>query len=151
MAEKRESNGTRIPQAGKGPRIGNTPAPNKKFHDDAFRIKNVIIEREIHELRHLTYDEVVAVLSIYNEEQEPKILGIDKANGKDLSALTIKVDVDCSDALKGLKAVTREVKKVSAALEELDRLKEHTKAIGISVHLNGNEIAKSFKGLNECE
>ncbi|UOQ93405.1 hypothetical protein MUO14_24050 [Halobacillus shinanisalinarum] len=35
----------------------------------------------------------------------------------------LTVDVDCSDALKGLKAVQREAKKATAALKELDNYK----------------------------
>lgn len=120
MAEKRESN---------------------KFHEEVFKVRNIICERELKHLRHIEYEDMKELIGIFHEVNQPSKKSIGE----------IKIDVDCSDALKGLKAVTREVKKVSAALEELDRLKEHTKAIGISVHLNGNEIAKSFKGLNDRE
>lgn len=41
---------------------------------------------------------------------------------------TITVDIDCSDALKGLKAVTREAKKATTALQELE---EQQKRIGV--------------------
>jgi hypothetical protein len=41
---------------------------------------------------------------------------------------TISVDIDCSDALKGLKAVTREAKKATSALQELE---EQQKRIGL--------------------
>jgi hypothetical protein len=37
-----------------------------------------------------------------------------------ISALKVKVDVDCSEALKGLKALTRAAKRATAALKELD-------------------------------
>lgn len=33
---------------------------------------------------------------------------------------TLKVDIDCSDALTGLKAIQREAKKATAALKELE-------------------------------
>ncbi|TFJ92148.1 hypothetical protein [Lentibacillus salicampi] len=46
------------------------------------------------------------------------------SEGKSIGALTI--DVDCSDALKGLKAVQREARGATAALKELDDVKKHT-------------------------
>jgi hypothetical protein len=45
----------------------------------------------------------------------PELSGV-----KEKSIGTLKVDVDCSDALRGLKAVTREAKKAAAALKELE-------------------------------
>jgi D-serine deaminase-like pyridoxal phosphate-dependent protein len=44
------------------------------------------------------------------------------------SSGTISVDIDCSEALKGLKAVTREAKKATSALQELE---EQQKRIGL--------------------
>lgn len=43
---------------------------------------------------------------------------------KPLSGLNIKVNIDCSEALKGLKAVTREAKKLTSALKELQEVNE---------------------------
>ena len=40
-----------------------------------------------------------------------------------LSAGTITVDIDCADALKGLKAVQREAKKATADLRELESIR----------------------------
>lgn len=45
-------------------------------------------------------------------------------NKKSVGSFT--VDIDCSDALKGLKAVQREARKATAALKELDHIKRHT-------------------------
>ncbi|TGA95534.1 hypothetical protein E4665_17890 [Sporolactobacillus shoreae] len=45
--------------------------------------------------------------------------------GKPISELTVKVNIDCSDALKGLKAVQREAKKATQALKELDKTKRY--------------------------
>lgn len=39
---------------------------------------------------------------------------------KNINAGTITVDIDCADALKGLKAIQREAKKATAALKELE-------------------------------
>jgi hypothetical protein len=58
------------------------------------------------------------------EKRESNIKGIDMANGKDFSALRVKLDLDCSEALKGLKAVTREAKRATAALDEFEKTKE---------------------------
>ncbi|WP_079479708.1 hypothetical protein [Halobacillus salinus] len=38
---------------------------------------------------------------------------------------SLHLELDCEDALKGLKAVQREAKKATAALKELDNLKRH--------------------------
>jgi hypothetical protein len=43
---------------------------------------------------------------------------------------TISVDIDCSSALKGLKAVTREAKKETSALQEFE---EQKKRVGLPV------------------
>ncbi|CEG28092.1 hypothetical protein [Bacillus sp. B-jedd] len=47
-------------------------------------------------------------------------VGIDLSGRKDNSALTITLKADVSDALTGLKAVTREAKKATAALKDVD-------------------------------
>ncbi|MGN8647899.1 hypothetical protein ACTNEO_05090 [Gracilibacillus sp. HCP3S3_G5_1] len=39
---------------------------------------------------------------------------------KNINAGTITIDIDCQDALKGLKAIQREAKKATAALKELE-------------------------------
>lgn len=41
-----------------------------------------------------------------------------------ITAREITVDIDVSDALKGLKAVTREAKKATAALKEFEKQKK---------------------------
>lgn len=52
---------------------------------------------------------------------------------KQIGKLTI--DIDCSEALKGLKAVTREAKKATVALKELEKqqakMEVNTKVVGI--------------------
>jgi hypothetical protein len=48
-----------------------------------------------------------------------------------INSLNVKVKVDCSEALKGLKAVTRAAKKATAALKELEE--QQNKLHGISV------------------
>jgi hypothetical protein len=90
MAEKRESD---------------------KYHDEAFRIRGMIIERKLDDHKHLTYEDVTTILSLHNENRSTCV-----------GALT--VDVNCSDALIGLKAVTREAKKATDALKELEEQQE---------------------------
>lgn len=51
----------------------------------------------------------------------PSHIGVDYAEeGKDFSALTVKIDVDVSEAITGLKAVQREAKKAAQAIRELE-------------------------------
>jgi hypothetical protein len=47
--------------------------------------------------------------------------------------LKVKIDVDCADALKGLKAVTRAAKKATDALKELDEVQRKVSSISITV------------------
>jgi DNA-directed RNA polymerase subunit RPC12/RpoP len=53
------------------------------------------------------------------------------------NSLKVKIDVDCADALKGLKAVTRAAKDATAALKELE---EHQSKIEYVMPLNVNSI-----------
>lgn len=46
------------------------------------------------------------------------------AEKRESNDVTVKVNVDCSQALTGLKAVTREAKKATAALKELEEQQE---------------------------
>jgi hypothetical protein len=46
------------------------------------------------------------------------------AEKRESNDLSVKVNVDCSEALTGLKAVTRESKKATAALKELEDQQE---------------------------
>jgi hypothetical protein len=87
MADMRESNGTRIPQEGNGPRIGDTKPP------------------------------------------------------RSVGALT--VEIDCSDALKGLKAVTREAKKATAALKELEE-QQAKMNVQVQIDCGSKGIAKEL-------
>jgi hypothetical protein len=56
-----------------------------------------------------------------NKSREDYVYGIDlaKPNG-DLSTLTVKLDVDASDAIRALKAIQREARKATQALRELE-------------------------------
>jgi len=44
-------------------------------------------------------------------------------------SLSIDVDIDCSEALKGLKAITREAKKATSALKELEQQQKESDAL----------------------
>lgn len=50
-------------------------------------------------------------------------------NPKKRSVGSLTIDVDCSDAIKGLKAVQREAKKATAALKELNQQKKKDKKV----------------------
>lgn len=58
-----------------------------------------------------------------------------------LSALRVKLDVDCSEALKGLKAVTRAAKVATAAIKELA---EHQNKVGSMHNPNAKEFLKEI-------
>lgn len=59
------------------------------------------------------------------------ITGIDIGIGDDRTVVTLPIDVDCSDALKGLKAVTREAKKATVALKEFEEMQKNVERISI--------------------
>lgn len=61
--------------------------------------------------------------------------GIDYSNGKDL---TVKVNIDVSDALKGLKAVQREAKKTARILREVESMENINPTITIVVNAKDN-------------
>lgn len=71
-------------------------------------------------------------------------VGVDLAKGKDL---TVKVNVDVSDALRGLKAVQREAKKAAQAMKELENVKRSASIFNISVNSTENpeKIAEAIK------
>lgn len=66
-----------------------------------------------------------------------------KTDEKPSNSLKIKIDVDCTEALKGLKAVTRAAKKATVALKELE---EQQKKIEVAIPLNvdGESISKAI-------
>jgi hypothetical protein len=62
---------------------------------------------------------------------------------RNINSLNVKVNMDCSEALKGLKAVTRAAKKATAALKELEEQKiKMTESVEIPINLDGKQIAK---------
>lgn len=62
---------------------------------------------------------------------------------KNLSALSVSLDVECSEALKGLKAVTRAAKEATAALKELGEQQNNLATTNeIKLNINGEAIAK---------
>jgi hypothetical protein len=67
---------------------------------------------------------------------------------KPLSGLNIKVNVDCSEALKGLKAITREAKKATAALKELE-VAQKNQSKNITINISPNTATISAKELEE--
>ncbi|WP_066316930.1 hypothetical protein [Bacillus sp. FJAT-29814] len=58
------------------------------------------------------------------------------------NSLKVKLELDCTEALKGLKAVTRAAKKATAALKELEEQINKQSNHSVNVNLNGQEIAK---------
>ncbi|MGD6899328.1 hypothetical protein [Bacillus infantis] len=58
----------------------------------------------------------------------------------------LKIDIDCSDALKGLKAVTREAKKATAALNEFENAKKQSKLLVIELDSEGSVPRVFYNG-----
>lgn len=54
-----------------------------------------------------------------------------ESNKRSIGSLV--VDIECSEALKGLKAVTREAKKAAAALKEVEDIKKDNKLLIIEL------------------
>lgn len=52
----------------------------------------------------------------------------------------LRVDINCSDALTGLKAVQREAKKATAALKEFERVYNKTKSIADECNVSSQEL-----------
>jgi hypothetical protein len=74
---------------------------------------------------------------------------------KNISSLKVKLELDCAEALKGLKAVTRAAKKATAALKELDDAQRNVSSISITLDgkaIGGiltkhSEIARRINGI----
>jgi hypothetical protein len=68
---------------------------------------------------------------------------------REIGQLTVKVDVDISEALTGLKALQREAKKAAQALRELEEAKEPA-VINIAIKnydgkADANKLAKAIE------
>lgn len=68
---------------------------------------------------------------------------IGEKGNKSYDARTITVGIDCSDALKGLKAVQREARKTAAALKEVEELQKIIVVKGTEMNLDP-EIIKNL-------
>jgi hypothetical protein len=80
------------------------------------------------------------------EKRESNVLSITSDAGTlglSEKGLSIHLNVDCSEALTGLKAVTREAKKATAALKELEEQQKKNKE-EITITVDGNEVAKAI-------
>ncbi|GGJ48549.1 hypothetical protein [Virgibacillus salexigens] len=99
------------------------PVVKKEYQDrhvateEAFNVRDEIIDRDIKYCRKLTPKQVDTIIGLYNE--------VKQSGASSASAGTFKLDIDCVDALKGLKSIQREAKKATAALKELDSVEEN--------------------------
>ncbi|WP_156290776.1 hypothetical protein [Oceanobacillus salinisoli] len=76
--------------------------------------------------------------------------GVDYSSGKDktISAGTLIITADVSDAIKGLKAIQREAKKATAALKELESIESKISSMfGVPVKLlkSDSDINKQYE------
>ncbi|USK56564.1 hypothetical protein LIS82_08870 [Cytobacillus solani] len=67
-----------------------------------------------------------------------------ESNKRSIGSLV--VDIDCSEALKGLKAVTREAKKAAAALKEVEDIKRVNKLLIIELDSEESTPRVFFEG-----
>jgi hypothetical protein len=101
---------------------------------EALEIRNQIWEKCLERCFELTPQQVDTIIELY-KKQKQKPVG------------EIKVDIDVSDALKGLKAVQREARKATAALKELDEQLNVDKEFIVTV--DGRMIAKFIHDEND--
>lgn len=80
----------------------------------ALLIRTIILERGLDYVNSLTPQQVDTILDLMREAEARE-----ERKGNEAKK-HLRVDIDCSDALKGLKAVQREAKKATAALKELE-------------------------------
>ena len=82
-------------------------------------IDEILIDEVEMVLQQLIGKRIAGMSTSYRMEELPSLRDKQKTK-KTISAGTMTVDVDVSDALKGLKAVQREARKAIAALKELE-------------------------------
>lgn len=65
-----------------------------------------------------------------------------KQKEKPADLLSVKINVDCSESLKGLKAITRVAKKATAALKELEEQQERfSNSSKLTLNIDSKRIA----------
>lgn len=124
-----------------------TPEVDLDYFED---VKEIIVDEAEIVLGKLTGKKIVSMSSsmVFKELESIKPKG--KPTG------TITIDLDCADALTGLKAIQREAKKATAALKELDDIKKRTcpKCGLISLEINvlreGDRILAEDKKCMDC-
>lgn len=84
-------------------------------------VKEVLVDEVEMVLQQLIGKRVSGMSTSYHLEEFPSLR--DEPKKRSVGELT--VDIDCSDALKGLKAIQREARKATATLKELEGLKSH--------------------------
>lgn len=62
---------------------------------------------------------------------------------------SIKLNIDVTDALKGLKAVQREAKKTARALREVEGMKNFSPVINITVNSNDGDPEKIKEAIKD--
>ncbi|CDQ39541.1 hypothetical protein [Virgibacillus salexigens] len=84
--------------------------------------KGVLVDEVESVLREVIRERVVGMSSSMEFKELESLKTNDKTKGID----NLKINIDCSDTLKGLKAIQREAKKTAAALKELDSVTTET-------------------------
>lgn len=103
---------------------------------EALEVRSEILKRNLEYCFPLTPKQVDTVIHLYKDYKKR----IDKKK----SVGTIAVDIDCSDALTGLKSIQREAKKATAALKELEGVRTDMCVID-EMHLLDRENIEEYE------
>lgn len=88
--------------------------------ETAYNIRALILERTMNHLKGLTPKQIDDLIDLYEECKRLEELGEASNFKNSRSVEQLHIDVDVSDALKGLKAVQREARQATKALRELE-------------------------------
>lgn len=107
---------------------------NHDVSEEALFIREKVFERNISYLRNLTPKQVDTIIDLLREIE---------ANKKERVG-TPTVDIECSNAIKDLKAIQREAKKATAALKELEEQRKRNNFLVIELDNEDDTLPRVF-------
>ncbi|MDY7044049.1 hypothetical protein RVS70_07495 [Virgibacillus sp. M23] len=121
-----------------------------KLSEEAFKIREKIVDRKINYCRNLTPKQVDTVIELYKENKEGTRRPVE-GNGPRIgdtppkkSVGTLEVDIDYSNTIKGLKAIQREAKKTTASLKELEEQRKRNIFLTIELDDEDSTLPRVF-------
>ncbi|NIK10912.1 hypothetical protein [Alkalibacillus almallahensis] len=98
-----------------------------------------IRQRDLRYNLHTVTDQTIAdVIELYEEFN-----GLEQKDSKSVGKFTL--DMDCSEALKGLKAVQREARNATQSLAEFERKADQVLNKEITISMNGTDVGKAVE------